>query len=67
MMIRTPDGSEYRRVEQRPPVNALALIQHLQGLAAARLEPRPSNRHLAVAVSAASRERQPASIEVRPT
>lgn len=29
MMTRTPDGREYRRLEQRPPAEALALIQSL--------------------------------------
>ncbi len=29
LMTRTPDGREYRRVEQAPPANALALIRHL--------------------------------------
>ena len=29
LMTRTPDGHEYRRVEQAPPVNALALSRHL--------------------------------------
>lgn len=29
LMTRTPDGREYRRVEQSPPPTALALIRHL--------------------------------------
>lgn len=29
LVTRTPDGREYRRVEQRPPVDAVALIRHL--------------------------------------
>ena len=29
LMTRTPDGREYRRVEQAPPAEALALIRHL--------------------------------------
>lgn len=29
MLTRTPDGSEYRRIEQRPPADAVALIRHL--------------------------------------
>jgi hypothetical protein len=27
---RTPDGSDYRRIEREPPPEALALIQHLR-------------------------------------
>ncbi|MEW5774586.1 MAG: DUF2087 domain-containing protein [Thermodesulfobacteriota bacterium] len=27
---RTPDGREYRRVENRPPAEALALLQRLR-------------------------------------
>ncbi len=30
MATRTPDGRQYRRVEQRPPQEALALLQHLR-------------------------------------
>lgn len=30
MTTRTPDGRQYRRVEQRPPQEALALLQHLR-------------------------------------
>lgn len=33
MMVRTPDGREYRRVERRPPPEALALIRHLRDAA----------------------------------
>lgn len=29
LMTRTPDGREYRRVEQAPPADAVALIRHL--------------------------------------
>lgn len=29
LMTRTPDGREYRRVEQTPPATALALIRHI--------------------------------------
>lgn len=29
LMVRTPDGREYRRVEQAPPAEAVALIRHL--------------------------------------
>ncbi|MCG6203571.1 DUF2087 domain-containing protein [Rhodopseudomonas sp. HC1] len=29
LMARTPDGRVYRRIEQRPPTEALALIRHL--------------------------------------
>lgn len=36
MVTRTADGGEYRRVEQRPPPEALALIGHLSKGAAAR-------------------------------
>lgn len=32
LMKRTPDGREYRRVERRPPPEALALIRHLKSL-----------------------------------
>jgi hypothetical protein len=28
-MTRTPDGRAYRRVEQAPPADAVALIRHL--------------------------------------
>lgn len=35
LMTRTPDGREYRRVEQAPPANALALICHLTARGAA--------------------------------
>lgn len=30
MVQRTPDGREYRRVEKRPPPEALALLEHLR-------------------------------------
>lgn len=30
LLVRTPDGREYRRVEQPPPAGALALIRHLK-------------------------------------
>lgn len=30
-LTRTPDGSEYRRLERQPPPDALALIRHLAG------------------------------------
>ena len=30
LVARTPDGREYRRVERRPPPEALALIHHLE-------------------------------------
>jgi hypothetical protein len=30
MVSRTPDGREYRRIEQRPPAEATALFQHLR-------------------------------------
>lgn len=30
MVTRTPDGRQYRRLEQRPPQEALALIRHLR-------------------------------------
>jgi hypothetical protein len=29
LVLRTPDGREYRRIERRPPADALALIRHL--------------------------------------
>ena len=29
LVTRTPDGREYRRLERRPPVDAVALIRHL--------------------------------------
>jgi hypothetical protein len=35
LMRRTPDGREYRRIEQAPPVDARALIAHLASRAAA--------------------------------
>lgn len=34
LMSRTPDGREYRRVERKPPADAVALIQHLNWRAA---------------------------------
>lgn len=30
LMVRTPDGSEYRRVERKPPAEALELFRHLK-------------------------------------
>jgi hypothetical protein len=30
MVSRTPDGREYRRIEQRPPAEAAALFEHLR-------------------------------------
>ncbi len=30
LLVRTPDGREYRRVERKPPADALALLHHLK-------------------------------------
>jgi hypothetical protein len=30
ILVRTPDGGEYRRVERRPPAEAIELIRHLR-------------------------------------
>ncbi|MFD2180789.1 DUF2087 domain-containing protein [Rhodoplanes azumiensis] len=47
LLARTPDGREYRRVEQPPPPEARALIRHLAGRCAdpdrgGRAAPRPT-------------------------
>jgi hypothetical protein len=35
MLTRTPDGREYRRIEQQPSPEGLALLRHLRDRAAA--------------------------------
>lgn len=37
LLVRTTDGREYRRIERRPPADALALIRHLKLRTAGRL------------------------------
>lgn len=52
MVWRTPDGRAYRRIEQRPPAEALALIGRLKPPPP---PPRPSGRHMARVVLDAAR------------
>jgi len=41
LLVRTPDGREYRRVERPPPADALALIRHLKTRPPKAAQPRP--------------------------
>lgn len=40
LLVRTPDGREYRRVERKPTADALALLHHLKTRAGAKSPPR---------------------------